>query len=260
MGTDTYKNIESWFEEYAQRILAENVEMQDNIELKKKHILKAVELTVHLAGTMDKYADLDIDAAKIAAIARHLARLNTFAKADAGEEVLGEKNIDACIAIIEEEKVLEALSEERKTTVLEALKYAESSTFPKSLSGEVISIVKLVDDACKVAALDVAAEYYSRERQGTNKIIEFNLPDKFEISAKLQKRIMDDKVANTKDVHSIKDLKLMQMSWVFGLNFKESCKIVYNKSYIKKIYETLPKSDKIIDMYRRMRIHLENQL
>ncbi len=260
MDTDTYKDIESWFEGYAQRILAGNVEVQDNIELKKKHILKAVDLTVHLAGTMDKYADLDITAAKIVAIAQHLARFNDFAKATTGEEVLGEKNIDACIAIIEEEKVLEELSEEQKNTVLECLKYVDSNTFPKSLSEEVISIVKLVSDACKVSALEVVSEYYGLERQGTNKIIEFNLPNKFEISAKLQKRIMDDRVAEAKDVHSIKDLKLMQMSWVFALNFKESYKIVYNKSYVKKIYETLPKSDKIIDMYRRMRIHLENQL
>ncbi len=260
MNTDIYKDIAHWFEGYVQRIVAENEAMKENIQLKEKHILKAVELVSYLATSVEKYTELDIAIAKIVVVLQQIARLNVFANCSNSDVTFAEDDIDDCIAIIKEEKILEVFSEELRNTILMCLSYVNKTLYPKTLEANNIAILKLVNDAGKIAALEILAEYYSEEPQGSNKIIEFHLPNKFEISGKLEKRIMSDKEAEPKDVYSIKDLKLMQMSWVFGLNFKASYKLVHDKLYVKKIYETLPKSDKIIDMYRRMRIHIENQL
>ena len=71
---------------------------------------------------------------------------------------------------------------------------------------------------------------------------------------------MDDKIAKRDDVKNVNDLKLTQMSWVFDMNFKRSSKMISEKGYIKAIFETLSKSDDVIDMYRNMKIFMENQL
>ena len=71
---------------------------------------------------------------------------------------------------------------------------------------------------------------------------------------------MEDKVVDAKDVLTLNDLKILQMSWVFDLNFKRSFKIVSERTFLKQIYETLPKKDLVIDMYRQMKIYLENHL
>jgi len=71
---------------------------------------------------------------------------------------------------------------------------------------------------------------------------------------------MAEKVSKREDVVSLNDLKLFQMSWVFDLKHKRSFKVVSENSYIKAIFETLPKNDEVIDMYRNMKIFMENQL
>ncbi len=71
---------------------------------------------------------------------------------------------------------------------------------------------------------------------------------------------MAEKVSSREDVETVNDLKLHQMSWVFDLKYKRSFKVVSEKSYIKAIFETLPKRDLVIDMYRNMKIFMENQL
>ena len=86
------------------------------------------------------------------------------------------------------------------------------------------------------------------------------LKDMPAIAKKVCNAIMDEKIAKREDVETVNDLKLSQMSWIFDMKHKRSFKIVSEKSYIKAIFETLPKRDVVIDMYRNMKIFMENQL
>jgi hypothetical protein len=56
------------------------------------------------------------------------------------------------------------------------------------------------------------------------------------------------------------DVKIMQMSWVFDLNFKASVGYVLEKRYLEKIYESMSKSDRIIDIYRKVKVFTENKM
>jgi len=55
------------------------------------------------------------------------------------------------------------------------------------------------------------------------------------------------------------DVKVMQLSWVYDLNFKASFRILASEQYVDKIYRALPKRDDVFDIYRVARIYLENK-
>ena len=80
-----------------------------------------------------------------------------------------------------------------------------------------------------------------------------------EVSDKIIKSILACKIAATEDMKSINDYKLMLISMAFDLNFKYTFRIMSEKQYIQKIYETLPKRDQIIDAYRGIKLFVENK-
>jgi hypothetical protein len=45
----------------------------------------------------------------------------------------------------------------------------------------------------------------------------------------------------------------------FDLNYKFTFRLISEKQYIQKIYETLPKRDQIIDAYRGIKLFVENK-
>ena len=59
---------------------------------------------------------------------------------------------------------------------------------------------------------------------------------------------------------TVTDFKLVQMAFVYDLNFKESFSIVGKRQYLKHIFDTMPKNDRVFEMYRRVKIHVENHL
>jgi len=120
--------------------------------------------------------------------------------------------------------------------------------------------IQLIREADRIDILNIVSKYYSNYKPGSNKRLELELADKPDISKKVFKSIMDEKVVDYKDVLTLNDLKLQQMSWIFDLNLKQSFRIVSEKTYLKLIYDTLPKKDSVIDMYRQMKIFLENEL
>jgi len=55
-------------------------------------------------------------------------------------------------------------------------------------------------------------------------------------------------------------VKIMQLSWIYDINFKASVEIILNNRYLEKIYSSLPKNDTVIDIYRKIKIFANNKL
>jgi hypothetical protein len=80
-----------------------------------------------------------------------------------------------------------------------------------------------------------------------------------EVSEKIVKSIMAGKTAAVEDMKTMNDYRLLLLSMAFDLNFKYTFRILAEKQFIQKIYETLPKRDQIIDAYRGIKLFVENK-
>ncbi|WP_321516764.1 HD domain-containing protein [Marinifilum fragile] len=259
MNQEIYQNIKFWFDTYTNRFLSENDEIQLNFDLKRSHSFNMVEIITELS--LD--CELDDDQlliAKTIALLHDVGRFEQLLKHETFSDNEQDNHIDLGIAILKSENVLEQLEEETVQIIFECIRFHEISTLPKSINENALTFLKLLRDADRIDILNIFSKYYSECKPGTNKRLEMELADKPEISKMVYKSVMDEKVISKKDILTLNEQKLHQMSWVYDLNFKRSFKVVSEKNYLKKIYESLPKKDEVIDMYRQMKIYLENNL
>ena len=107
--------------------------------------------------------------------------------------------------------------------------------------------MRLLRDADKLDIWKVVIDYYHERDHFQSSAIELDLPDDPIWSGKILEAVMNKKIARMENLKTLNDFKLLQISWVFDLNFAPSFKAVENRKYLSQIEATLPQSPDIAD-------------
>ncbi len=251
--------VKDWFERFVSSYITDNLELNEKVMLKKEHsfnVVKNIESIAHSIELGDEELELMNCIALLHDVGRfeQLKKYNTFSdKKSEDHAILGVKMID-------ESGVLENFNDDEKEEIRVVI--ANHNKFSlDSVEGErALVYTKLIRDADKLDIYRIVTDYYAQKNHSRNAIIEFDLSDRPTISKKVYEVVMKEKNVSYDDLESLVDFKILQMAWVYGINFKKSFRIINEKSYIKKIYESMSKNDEVIDIYRKVKIYLENNL
>ncbi|MBW2741514.1 MAG: HD family phosphohydrolase, partial [Deltaproteobacteria bacterium] len=102
---------------------------------------------------------------------------------------------------------------------------------------------------------------YCKEREKNHSsAIELGLPDDPIYSQRVIESLKQRRLVLMQDLKTLNDFKLLQISWVFDLNFVPSFQTVQSRKYIEKLEETLPKSKEIKEAVQQAHDHLNSFL
>jgi hypothetical protein len=93
---------------------------------------------------------------------------------------------------------------------------------------------KITRDADKIDIFKIVAKYY-RQPGPRNIALEYGLENSNYISDIVLDNFFHEKMIDKKDLKTLNDFKLMQIAWIFDLNFEYTKMIIYEKSYINSI-------------------------
>jgi len=244
------------FEEFFQSLTIDFPENQHQFEEIRSHSLRVASNSLLLADVLLQTED-----------ERKIAHINALFH-DMGKASLLSKNIEPLVIqrdhatvsakIIQQMEFYQALSAEVQLIILRSVENHNIIKLPKLDNDQQVLFAKLLRDADKLDVFDSSHRYF-KERYGIQPISTLELNNSIEISEKILKSIAAGKPAAYEDMKSMNDYKLLLISMAFDLNFKFTFRIMSEKQYIQKIYETLPKRDQIIDMYRNVKLFVENK-
>ena len=259
MIQDSYNKIKTWYDAYVLEFSSENPEIQINIDLIREHASRVIENVKEL-GTSINLNESNLLLLKISAFLHDIGRLEQLVKHGTYADNDESNHIQIGLDVIEEHEILDVLSEREKQLIIDCVKMHDISILPKIEDEQFLILIQVLRDADRIDVLRIVSEYYTHKRNYPSRHLDMELEDMPGISKKISKAIMNEKTAKRDDVENVNDLKLSQMSWVFDLNNKKAFKMISEKGYVKAIFETLPKKDDVIDMYRNIKIFMENQL
>lgn len=252
---EKYSALESWFTNYSDKFGNE----EPNFILKKNHSFSVVKIIENLAMSLG-FENNKLIIAKIIGLLHDVGRFKQFAEYKTFNDSASVNHAELGWQIIEDENILNDLSEEEIAIISKAIINHNSKEIPKEENEEVLTYIKLIRDADKLDNFKYATEYYALKPSQRNNPLEATLDNSPEVSKKVSKAIINEKVVDKSDIKTLNDFKVLQMSWIYDLNFKRSFQIINENTYLKKIYDTLPKNDVIFDLYRVLRIFFENKL
>lgn len=221
------------------------------------HIDRVVENIKLLADSLE-LSENEKHVAEIAAQFHDIGRIWLLLPENAGSEI--KDHAEASIEYLKTSPIFSQLDEPTQNIVIQVIRNHNQPELPKKEGEAIVFYTKLLRDADKLDSWRSTTEYITRKGGKPNMAIELTLSDRPMVTPSFSKTIIEGGIPNKSDIVTFSDFLIFQMSWIFDLHFKKSFQLVNQKQYIRHLYDSLPKNDSVIEIYRMIRIHIENQI
>lgn len=243
LNDNTFLDIKKWFSDYVKTFAASDREMQGNFDLKEQHTYRVCEEMAGIASTLLIDKDLRI-LAQIVALLHDVGRFEQYARYRTFVDKKSENHAELGLKIIEKYSVLNGLAADYQQLVKCAVCNHNRAEIPEEIDGAALMLSRLIRDADKLDIWKIVCEYYNKNGGGRNKAIELDLPDESTISEPVFKDVLAGRIVRNTELKSLNDFKLLQLAWVFDLNFGYSLEQFRNRGYLQVIAGKLTDREK----------------
>ena len=230
-----------------------------NFAIKKEHSFRVAEIakSISLKLELDKPNAL---IAKLAALFHDIGRFSQLSKYNTFDDSKSVDHAELSVEILKQEGFLQKLGCDSEELVFSAIFVHNKFKIPEKLSEKELLHAKILRDADKLDIFKILSDYYSQRNAQPNHTLTWKLPKGNSVSENVERDILAGKVVLKKNVVSEIDVKIMQLSWIYDLNFKCTVEYALQQRFFEKIYNSLPKNDKILEIYRQIKVFGENKI
>jgi len=249
-------HLKQWFSCYVRSFYSSDPIIQQALVLKEKHSFRVCQEILNIGKQLDM-SDNNLRLAEAMALFHDIGRFEQFTRYRTFADSRSENHGKLGAKVLQREKALAVLGEEAQQLILKAVSYHNCLSVPKGESPICISFSKLLRDADKLDILNLFAAYYYADPTERSAAVELDLPDTPCVSEEILTSIQEGKTIGMHTLQSLNDFKLLQMAWIYDVNYQPTLKMIYERSYLKKIRDTLPQSEKIDQIYASLLSYLQ---
>ncbi|MEW6674151.1 MAG: HD domain-containing protein [Thermodesulfobacteriota bacterium] len=248
MSPEGFKRLKTWFKTYVSRYISENPDDNHAIRLKDEHTFRVCG-NIALLSKKSGLNSEDMLLAKTMALLHDIGRFSQYRRYGTFSDRDSENHAELGIAEIAAHEVLSFCRPPEIDLITSAIAHHNAAALPEIRDGRMLFFMRLLRDADKLDIWKVFCNYYRqcRLRPGgaPNQTIVLGLPDKPLCSPAVVAALYERRYARLEDLRTLNDLKLLQISWVYDLNFQPSFKALHRRGYIDQIAATLPSSEEL---------------
>jgi HD superfamily phosphodiesterase len=241
-------NFKEWFDTYVCTFKTGDEHQHENIALKEEHTRRVCKEILGIGKDLG-LEEHELCLAETAALFHDIGRFEQYA---CYQTFVDSQSVDHSllgIKILKENDVLCGLDRPVQDLILRAIRYHNRATLPGEETETCLFFTKLLRDADKLDIWRVVTDYYHQKDGKRNNVIECGLPDTPAISEEVYHDVMNKKIVDVKHVKNLNDFKLLQIGWVFDINFSPTFQRIKTRRYLDMLRDVLPKSRKIRDVF-----------
>jgi hypothetical protein len=158
---------------------------------------------------------------------------------------------------MEEQKILDDLEAPARELIIQAVTFHNRAQLPVDEPERTLIFSRLVRDADKLDIGRMYSLYYTDKNRVRQPTLELELPDTDQVSEEIYQAVLAGRPVKTTEMKTVNDLKLIQMSLIYDINFRRSFQLVRERGYLEKIYSSLPQTEKMKKVYDQIKKYLE---
>jgi len=234
--------LHQWFEKYVQTYNDIDAEGFRNILLKVEHTRKVCEVMELLAvgeGLTHEEARIAAAVALLHDVGRfpQFRRWRTFRDSDSDNHSrLG-------IEVIRQHGVLDELPATERLLIEEAVRFHNLLALPLRFKSPTSLYIHLIRDADKLDIWRVFLDYFQQPKDQRPSAVTLGFPDRPELSPACVRELAAGRVIRLEDVRVLNDFKLLQISWIYDLNFRSTYSLLKQRGHIPALAATIPPDD-----------------
>jgi hypothetical protein len=252
MERNLSEHLKEWFAAYCRGFYTGNVANDRNIALKEEHTGLVCENMNCLTKGLP-LADSDRATAQTIALFHDLGRFEQYRCYSTFRDDISVNHAALGVKVLIEGNVLKMLDEEERRTICLAVSHHNVFRLPGSLNSRDLLFTQLIRDADKLDIWRIFAEYYEMPEAERASAVGLGFPDLPDCSPDVLRSLQQREMVNLSLLKSLNDFKLLQLSWVFDLNFPASFRLLQERGLICGLSATLPKEKAVENAVRGVR-------
>jgi putative nucleotidyltransferase with HDIG domain len=236
--------LKNWFDDYCDSYTTASTEDQRNITVKRDHThevcLNAAQIAKDLR--LDPHQTL---LAEAIALFHDVGRFPQYQQFKTFDDSISVNHAALGAKVLLENNVLRDLHQHDQDIIIRAVTLHNVFFLPPGLDQETLLFSRLIRDADKLDILRVVIEYFQQEPGNRADAVALGLPDHPGYSEEVLSCVYQKKMALKSMLTTQNDFKLLQLTWLYDLNFDGSLRMVATRNYIPAIAAMLPRNDDI---------------
>jgi HD superfamily phosphohydrolase YqeK len=251
-------NLKLWFSRYCKSFASDTKEEEKNYALKELHSLNVSANMLSIAqATLQNRNKVLI--AEVIGLLHDIGRFPQYAQYRTFRDSDSVNHGRLGAEVIKEKNVLATLSPDEQELVLDAVKFHNAYAIPPGLDPEKKFFLKMIRDADKLDIWRVFAEYYEKDPSERESAACLGLPDRPEYSDNVLACLTEKRLSRLSDLKTLNDFGIMQLTWVYDLNFPVSFRLASERSHIDRIISILPRTENISRAVSSLKQHMNNR-
>ncbi|HNX77255.1 MAG TPA: HD domain-containing protein [Candidatus Rifleibacterium sp.] len=251
MNQQQTERLKNSFTEYVNSFRDAEGQLHAMLQLKLDHSQRVAEEARAIAADLS-WSDAEITMAEIAGLYHDVGRFSQFRDFQTYYDPKSVNHGCRGFQVLSRSDWLVGLSESETRVVLESVRLHNCHTLPEDLSADLRRFVNLIRDADKLDIFfvlsDAIEEQALREKPG----IIWNLPRDIPPGQVILDDLRNQRQARYENVKSQADFCLLQLCWIYDLNYLPTIKKVAERGIVDRIVKTLPESEELHDAVRHL--------
>lgn len=242
MEKQQLQNLKIWFADHVSQFYGQDKYLNANIKLKEDHTYRTCTEILYLAEQLHLNQNDKLIAETIALL-HDVGRFEQFLKYRTYNDSRSTDHSALALQVIQRHQLLKPLPSPEQKLITTAIRLHGLLELPNNLDERTSLFAKLLRDADKIDVLYVATEYYRQYAENPEGFkLELELPNVDDYSPPVLSDVLAGRRTDYKKLRSLNDMKLLQLGWVYDVNFTAALKRIKERQLLEKLADFLPQT------------------
>ena len=240
MTNNQLKDIEKRFSDFAKSFFGDDDFVNSNLNLKLCHSYNVQKESEFIAKTLKLSAE-QTNLAEAVGLLHDIGRFPQFVKYRTYTDHRSTNHCQLGADVIIEKGVIADLSQSEQDIIITAVKYHGVKQIPDDITGQALLQTQIVRDADKIDIYKVILNIFEQYRKDPKNFqFELEYPENGEYSDSVLDSLMRNERMDYRQIKTMNDARLLEIAWVFDINFVASLKRIQQKGYIDQMFDLCP--------------------
>ena len=264
ISAEAVARLQERFLAYARSFYADDPgsdpDLRDAIDLKIEHTLRVCEESRYISAALGLAAEAR-HLAEVAALFHDMGRFPQYARYHTFSDRKSEDHAALGVRVLRERAVLAALGP-AEDLLLRVIGYHNRLALPgpDDETPTCLFFSRLLRDADKLDIYRVVTDYYRRPETEGNGWVAWELPDTPGVSEAVCEALMAGRVVPNDRLRNLNDFKLLQVGWVYDINFAPSLHRLCERGYLRMLRDVLPDSPRIEMIFEKIEAYMAKRM
>ncbi len=245
MNREQLLRFKEWFTEFAAGFYNEGDDfLNRNIRLKECHTHRVCREMRQLAQALEINGS-DVPLAEAIALFHDVGRFPQFKRYRTYKDHISENHCLLALKVLADHDVLAEVSNDERAMIQTAVEFHGAKSLPP-LDARTQLFAQMIRDADKIDILGLLAENYrilAEEPEHFQWELEF--PDTPDCDPAIIDALCHHRLIDYHRIKTVNDAKLLQLGWVYDVNFDWSLKQIRDRGHLRTIIDLLPKPEPV---------------